>query len=340
MTYDSDTITEAAEATPNSQQPIANSRRIILAEEMGYCWGVRRAVEIITEAGDVANPVATIGDVIHNPQVVERLRASGVETAASIEEAAERGFRRVAITAHGAGPHMAAEAEKFGVELLDTTCPLVTKVQRLAKKLVDQGYSVVVYGDSYHPEVRGVIGWSGTSRIYPAKKVADLPWNAPRGSKDPDAQTPPRKVAIVSQTTKNVDEFMRFVGELTALVSPEGGEIRICNTICEPTSERQNALKKLAGQVDLILAIGGRKSSNTARLAEVGNLMGVPSYHIERAEEIDAGWLEGVNNVGITAGASTPDDVIQDVVDYLVSKGLEPPVGGVRAYDLEATPAY
>src|SRR5688572_11854872 len=146
--HDSHAAADGKGPTPNGQQPMANSRKIILAEEMGYCWGVRRAVEIITEAGDVADPVATIGDVIHNPQVVERLRANGVETAASIEEAAQRGFRRVAITAHGAGPHMAAEAEKFGVELLDTTCPLVTKVQRLAQKLVNQGYSVVVYGDS------------------------------------------------------------------------------------------------------------------------------------------------------------------------------------------------
>lgn len=327
----------------NVHAPTADNgrpRRIILAEELGYCWGVRRALDIIQAAGDTANPVATIGDVIHNPQVVERLRANGVETAGSIEEAARRGFRRVAITAHGAGPHMAAEAQQFGVELLDTTCPLVTKVQRLAQKLVKQGYSVVVYGDAYHPEVRGVIGWAATSRIYPAKKLSDLPWNAPRGSKEPNAKTPPRKVAIISQTTKNVDEFMRFVADLTQLVSPEGGELRICNTICEPTSERQNALKKLAGQADLILAIGGRKSSNTARLAEVGNLMGVPSYHIERAEEIDDAWLEGVTTVGITAGASTPDDVIQSVVDYLAAKGLEPPEGGLRVRDLEATPSY
>jgi 4-hydroxy-3-methylbut-2-en-1-yl diphosphate reductase len=315
-------------------------RKIILAQEMGYCWGVRRALEIIQDAGDPADPVATIGDVIHNPQVVDRLRSHGVDTAGSIEEAAQRGFRRVAITAHGAGPHMAAEAERHGVQLIDTTCPLVTKVQRMAQKLVKQGYTVVVYGDSYHPEVRSVIGWSGTSRIHPAKKLSDLPWNAPRGSKDPDAKTPPRKVAVVSQTTKNTDEFLKFVTDLTAWVSPEGGELRITNTICEPTFERQNALKTLAGQVDLILAIGGRKSSNTARLAEVGNQMGVTSYHIERAEEIEDAWLEGVTNVGITAGASTPDDVIQSVVDYLESKGLEGPEGGLREVDLETTPSY
>ncbi|MEX1158011.1 MAG: 4-hydroxy-3-methylbut-2-enyl diphosphate reductase, partial [Thermomicrobiales bacterium] len=198
-------------------------RQIIVADEMGYCWGVRRALDIIQEAGDPANPVATIGDVIHNPQVVERLRSQGVETSASIAEAAERGFSRVAITAHGAGPQMAAEATQHGVTLLDTTCPLVTKVQRMASKLAKQGYTVVVYGDAYHPEVKGIMAWSGTTRIYPAKKLADLPWDAPRGAKEAGSKAPPRKVAVVSQTTKNTDEFMTFVNELTALVSREGG---------------------------------------------------------------------------------------------------------------------
>jgi 4-hydroxy-3-methylbut-2-enyl diphosphate reductase len=315
-------------------------RQIILAEEMGYCWGVRRALDIIQEAGSPDSPVATIGDVIHNPQVVDRLRGQGIETADSIAEAAQRGFKRVAITAHGAGPHMAEDAAKHGVELIDTTCPLVTKVQRMAQKLAKQGYTVVVYGDYFHPEVKGVMAWSGTTRIYPAKKLADLPWTAPRGSKQPGAKTPPRKVAIVSQTTKNTDEFLRFVADLTALVSPEGGEIRITNTICEPTFTRQNALKKLAEQVDLILAIGGKKSSNTARLAEVGSQMGVRSFHIESAADIDDAWLEGVETVGITAGASTPDDVIEAVIAALESKGLQGPPEGLRKVDLEATPAY
>jgi 4-hydroxy-3-methylbut-2-enyl diphosphate reductase len=237
---------------------------------MGYCWGVRRALEIIQDAADVSDPVATIGDVIHNPQVVDRLRSRGVQTAVTMDEAAGRGFRRVAITAHGAGPERAEEAQRLGLELIDTTCPLVTKVQRMAQKLAKQGDTVVVYGDYFHPEVKGVISWSGSSRIYPAKKMADLPWDAPRGAKDPTAKVPPRKVAVVSQTTKNTDEFMKFVSDLSNLVCREGGELRINNTICEPTYERQNALKKLAEQVDLILAIGGRKSSNTARLAEVG----------------------------------------------------------------------
>jgi 4-hydroxy-3-methylbut-2-enyl diphosphate reductase len=314
--------------------------RIILAEEMGYCWGVRRALEIIQEAGDVNNPVATIGDVIHNPQVVDRLRSKGVDTAGSIEEAAARGFKRVAITAHGAGPDRTEEARQYGLELIDTTCPLVTKVQRMAQKLAKQGYTVVVYGDSFHPEVKGIMRWSGTQRIYPAKKISDLPWTHPRGSKEPGAVTPPRKVAVVSQTTKNTTELLKFVADLTELVSPEGGEIRINNTICEPTFERQNALKKLASTVDVILAIGGRKSSNTARLAEVGNQMGVSSYHIEQVSDIQDEWLVGKANIGITAGASTPDAVIQSVVDALVAKGWEAPEEGLREVDLEATPSY
>ncbi|MFO7270987.1 4-hydroxy-3-methylbut-2-enyl diphosphate reductase [Sphaerobacter thermophilus] len=316
------------------------TRRIVMAEELGYCWGVRRALEIITEAGDPNNPVATIGDVIHNPQVVQRLKARGVDTAESVEEAAQRGFRRVAITAHGAGPERARLAAEHGLELIDTTCPLVTKVQRLGQKLVRQGYFLVVYGDSFHPEVRGVLAWAETSRAVAAKHIEDLPWNAPRGSTDPDAKVPPRKVAVVSQTTKNVDEFMEFVTQLTSMVARDGGEIRVCNTICEPTSERQNALRRLAGEVDLILAIGGKKSSNTARLAEVGRSYGVPSYHIESEAEIEPAWLDGVEVVGVTAGASTPDDVIEGVVDWLVGQGFAPPEGGIRYRDLDDVPAY
>jgi 4-hydroxy-3-methylbut-2-enyl diphosphate reductase len=314
----------------------------VVAKELGYCWGVRRALEIIEDAAGSAGPIAPIGDVIHNPQVVQRLRERGVQGAASVAEAAERGYRRVAITAHGMGPHLAGEASNAGLELIDTTCPLVTKVQRLAQKLVRQGYFLVVYGDGYHPEVRSVLGWAGTSKSVAAKKIEDLPWNAPRGASGAGVATPPRKVAVVSQTTKNVDELMAFAQQLQAMVMPEGGEFRLCNTICEPTSERQNALKRLVEQdhVDLILAIGGRKSSNTARLAEVGAALGAPSHHIERPEDIEAAWLADAVVVGVTAGASTPDDVIEAVVADLVSRGYAPPEGGIRPADPDYEPAY
>jgi 4-hydroxy-3-methylbut-2-en-1-yl diphosphate reductase len=329
-------------SAPADSAQAATKKRIVVADELGYCWGVRRALDIITEAADTDGPIAPVGDIIHNPQVVERLRAKGVEGAESVEQAKARGFSRVAITAHGMGPHLAVQANEQHMQLVDTTCPLVTKVQRLAQKLVRQGYYLVVYGDSYHPEVKSVLGWASTSKSCAAKKIADLPWNARRGSTGPGVVTPPRKVALVSQTTKNVEELMKFAMELQAMVVPEGGEFRLCNTICEPTSERQNALRRLATEdnVDLILAIGGRKSSNTARLAEVGNSMGVTSYHIERAEDIAQTWLDQADVVGITAGASTPDDVIEDIVAYLAERGYEPPEGGIRKVDPDYVPAY
>ena len=333
----------ASVAAPNAAPVAAPARgRIVVADELGYCWGVRRALDIITDAADTADPIAPIGDVIHNPQVVERLRARGVEGAASGEEAVGRGFGRVAITAHGMGPHLAKEAESARVALIDTTCPLVTKVQRLAQKLVRQGYFLVVYGDGYHPEVKSVIGWAGTSKALAAKKVADLPWTAKRGQAGEGQVAPPRKVAVVSQTTKNVDELMKFAHELQEMVVPEGGEFRLCNTICEPTSERQSALKRLVerDRVDLILAVGGMKSSNTARLAEVGRELGVEAHHIERPEDIEDAWLERVASIGLTAGASTPDDVIEAVVAALVAKGYAAPEGGVRPVDPEYVPAY
>ncbi|MFL5759025.1 MAG: 4-hydroxy-3-methylbut-2-enyl diphosphate reductase [Thermomicrobiales bacterium] len=334
-------ITVTADAQSNAHAS-ATQKRIVVAEELGYCWGVRRALDIIQDAAEKTGPVAPVGDIIHNPQVVERLRVVGVEGAGSVQEAVDHGFRRVAITAHGMGPHLAKQASEAQVELIDTTCPLVTKVQRLAQKLVRQGYYLVVYGDSYHPEVKGVLGWAATSKAVAAKHIEDLPWNAKRGELGEGKSSPPRKVALVSQTTKNVDELMKFARQLQEMVVPEGGEFRLCNTICEPTSERQNALKRLVehDRVDLILAIGGRKSSNTARLAEVGQLMGVSSYHIERPDEIEDGWLEGANVVGVTAGASTPDDVIQEVVDVLVAHGYAPPEGGIRPVDPDYVPAY
>lgn len=299
--------------------------QIMLADTMGYCWGVRRTLDIIQQAGSRIAPIATLGDVIHNPQVVEQLRADGVDTAASMEQAVARGFQRVAITAHGAGPERAEDAQRRGLELIDTTCPLVTKVQRLAQKLVRQGYFVVVYGDAPHPEVRGILGWANTSRALAARKRSDLPWSLPRGSDGDPSAMPPRRVAVVSQTTKNVQDLLAFVQDLAELVTPAGGELRVCNTICAPTAARQHALHQLAQDVDIVLAIGGRKSSNTARLAEVGRSYGIPAHHIERPSDIDPTWFDGRERIGITAGASTPDDVIAAVINHLQLLGHRAP---------------
>ena len=311
------------------------AKEIILADSLGYCWGVRRTLDIIQRAAAPERPIATIGDVIHNPQVVERLRARGVHSVEQLDQAGDVGFTRVATTAHGAGPERPGLAAASGLELIDTTCPLVARVQRLAEKLVRQGYYVLVYGDAAHPEVRGILGWAGTRRAAAAKRLADVPWAAA------DADTAvPRKVAIVSQTTKQVDDFLDFAYAVTDLVALDGGEARICNTICTPTRERQNALKRLAGEVDAIVAVGGKKSSNTARLAEVGRNLGVPSVHIERPDELEDSWLADHQRVGVTAGASTPDDVILAVVAALEARGYRARNGLPARDDLDSASAF
>lgn len=297
-------------------------REIVVADVLGFCWGVRRALALVRQAGQETT-LAALGDIIHNPVVVEQLSQDGILPVRDVNEAVERRVRRVAITAHGAPPSRYDEIVTLGLELVDTTCPLVAKVQRIVQRLAKNGYYIVVYGDPQHPEVRGVVGWAATSRICCATRLSDLPWTGPRGSQTPTS--PPRKVALVAQTTKRTDEFVAFAQELATWVLPYGGELRIVNTICQPTWERQEAVARLARSVDFVLVVGGRKSSNSARLVELSRSLGTPSELIERPEELDPSRLENIRRIGITAGASTPDEVVLRVIERLISLGFAPP---------------
>jgi 4-hydroxy-3-methylbut-2-enyl diphosphate reductase len=292
--------------------------KIILADEMGFCFGVRRAIEMVDQLADEGKRVRMLGDVVHNPQVVRDLEGKGVSVITEVRQATSDGV--MVITAHGAAPWVAGEAREAGTHVVDTTCPLVEKPQQIARDLANEGYTVVVYGDKKHPEVKGIIGWAGENAL-PAKHIEDLPWHIRRDADGAWAEKPPRKVAVVTQTTSEMDEVIAFVNELTALALPLGGEVRIVNTICKPTTDRQLAMRKLARDADVCLVVGGRKSANTKHLAEIGNHLGTPSYHIESTAEIDPAWLEGRETVGVTAGASTPDSVIGQVVDWLIAHG-------------------
>lgn len=300
----------------------AQEREILVAEVLGFCWGVRRALQLVRQAAQEKS-VAAVGDIIHNPIVVEQLQANGVIPVDNVASAKDQGFKRIAITAHGAPPAWYEQIRQHGLEVIDTTCPLVAKVQRLAKRLSEQGYFVVVFGDASHPEVRGVLGWAGTTRACVARSLHDLPWDGPRGTNV--VSPPPRKVALIAQTTKRTEDFLVFAQTLASWVLPHGGELRIINTICQPTWERQEALAKLARQVDLVIVVGGRKSSNTARLVEVCRDLGTPSVLVERPEDLDFHLLEGIRRVGVTAGASTPDEVILEVIHRLHTFGFPLP---------------
>ena len=270
---------------------------ILLATEMGFCWGVRRAIDIMERAADEHGEVISVGPIVHNPQVVEELKKRGVR----LGERPEDNSRPVAITAHGVGPQVLEEVEATGAEIIDGTCPIVTRSQRWARRMAEQGFTVLVFGDPEHREVRGVIGWAGDKAL-PVRDGDPLP--------DPF----PSRVAIISQTTQSPERFAEFVSEVMTKHVSTISELRLVNTLCDVTSHQQAAARELAVEVDVMLVVGGRDSANTRHLLEVSQEEGVAAHQIETAGEIEAEWLRGCEKVGVTAGASTPDSSIQAVV--------------------------
>ena len=279
--------------------------QVIKAKELGFCMGVRRAVEMMEGAAEELGPITSLGSTVHNPQVVDKLRRRGVEVIATLEAI---DARPVAITAHGVGPEVLRELEARGASIVDTTCPIVTRAQQWAKKLTDEGFGVIVFGDPEHKEVRGILGWAN-GKVVTMKTEAEL-----------DAPLPdwmPSRVGVLSQTTETEGHFARFVQRLLTVHMDRLSELRVINTLCNATTSQQAATAELAAEVDLMVVVGGRESANTRHLAEVSRERGVETYHVESAAEIEAAWLPGHERVGVAAGASTPDAVIDDVVARL-----------------------
>lgn len=273
--------------------------RIIRASDMGFCWGVRRAVEMMEEESQKGQ-IISLGSIVHNQQVVDKLAGHGVNMAHSVEELSGD---RVAITAHGVGPKVLAEISATGKEVIDTTCPIVTRSQRWAKKLADEGFAIVIFGDAEHKETRGVLQWAGNKGYAISEDGIDsLPW-----------ETMPGRVAVLSQTTHNPDRFARFVGLLMQKHINDISDLQVINTLCHATSGQQAAAEELAREVDVMIVIGGKESANTRHLAEICEEQGVQTHQIETREDLDPSWFQGKETVGITAGASTPDFVIDDV---------------------------
>lgn len=285
--------------------------KVIKARELGFCMGVRRAVDMMEDAAGEMGPLASLGSTVHNRQVVDRLRGRGVDVIATLDEI---DARPVAITAHGVGPQVLRDLDARGARIVDTTCPIVTRAQQWAKKLADEGFGVVMFGDPEHKEVRGVIGWA-EGKILAIKSVDEL-----------DAPLPdwmPSRVGVLSQTTETEGHFAQFVQKLLTVHMDRISELRVINTLCNATTSQQAATEELANSVDLMIVVGGRESANTRHLAEVAREQHVQTYHIESANEIDPRWIVGRDKIGVAAGASTPDSVIDAVVDTLYA--LSPP---------------
>lgn len=296
---------------------------IIRASEMGFCMGVRRAVQIMEGEATPERQVFSVGEIVHNPHVVRGLERSGVVQLPGPDEVdgdigvatAERVKQgRVAITAHGVGEKVVRELNASGLEIIDTTCPIVTRAQRYAQKFVRDGWHVVIFGDPGHKEVRGIMGWTmdreGISQatIAPSADFAtlkELVENFPGGF--------PNKICIMVQTTHKVEDFAKFVSNLMLLQRDHNFEFHIVNTLCHATTGQQEAAAALAGTVDVMVVVGGKKSANTRHLKEVCEEQGTTAYHIEGPDELDATWFAGANRIGLTAGASTPDYSIDEV---------------------------
>ncbi|MGH2602823.1 MAG: 4-hydroxy-3-methylbut-2-enyl diphosphate reductase, partial [Dehalococcoidia bacterium] len=229
---------------------------IIRSRDMGFCFGVRRAVEMMEQEAETGRPIASLGSVVHNPQVVGRLKDRGLDVITTIDDA---GGRRLAITAHGVGPIVIDEAAARGLEVVDTTCPIVTRAQQWAKRMVDEGFAVIVFGDPEHKETRGIVGWArGKAIVLRTEEEIDT---LPEGL--------PSRVGVLVQTTHTEAHFAAFVNHLLATRMDKISELRVINTLCNATTGQQAAARELAHQVDVVVVVGGKESANTRHLAEV-----------------------------------------------------------------------
>ncbi|MBQ9691244.1 MAG: 4-hydroxy-3-methylbut-2-enyl diphosphate reductase [Eggerthellaceae bacterium] len=271
--------------------------QVITAEYAGVCWGVKRALDMVEDAASQGGATYTLGPLIHNPQVVDQLETQGVK---AIDDAANVSQGTVVLRTHGVHPSVVTTIKSRGLGMVDATCPHVTKAQQTAKRLTEAGYTVLVVGRAAHPEVQGIVGHAHDKAIV-VGDVSDIPEHL----SDP--------VGIVVQTTEEVEKLDVIVAELESRgIHPE-----VHNTICSATSQRQDAAARLAQTVDAMIIIGGKNSSNTTHLYEICKSFCPQSFHIEQLSEIQDGWFEGVERIGVTAGASTPDNQIAPVIEYL-----------------------
>lgn len=278
--------------------------RVVLAEVRGFCAGVQRAIDIVEIAlQKFGSPIYVRHEIVHNRHVVDRLRAKGVQF---VEELSEVPPGSLAIfSAHGVSPTVKGEAKMRGLDVIDATCPLVLRVHNDGGYYASQGREVILIGHAGHPEVEGTLGWlKGKGRLVSTvEDVATLEVENPE------------MLAYVTQTTLSVDDTKEIIQALSArfpaIIGPDTKEI------CYATQNRQQAVAELAEMVDLVLVVGAKNSSNSNRLREIPEAKGIPTYLLEEAAELKPEWLKGVKSVGITAGASAPEDLVQDLIEVL-----------------------
>ena len=276
--------------------------RIEKADKTGFCFGVRRAIDILEKLARERGEVETLGAVVHNQQVLQRLADIGVRMVEDVDDI-KGGV--VVTSSHGISPQLERKIHDRQIDVISTSCPYVNRAQVAARRLAEAGFFVIIYGDADHPEVRGILGWTegkGMATL-DEKVIAAL-------------HQMPRRLGILSQTTQIPAGFVEFVKKVIDIALTKDSEIRIIDTICHDIRERQTAARELARKVDVMLVVGGRSSANTNRLAELCSKI-TQTYLVETAEEIQPAWLEDKDSIGITAGASTSEQTVNEVLKKL-----------------------
>lgn len=283
-----------------------NKIEIITAKRAGFCFGVKRALEITFDiARKDREGVFTLGPIIHNPQVIDKLKAEGISPV-EMDDIEGRGIKALIIRTHGIPYQLYDNISACGVRIIDATCPFVKKAQHYAKLLTENGYQVIILGDINHPEVKGLMSYAGDDVIVVNE-------NTPlRGLKS--------KVGLVVQTTQPVEALKKVLSNIIE----QAKEVKVYNTICNSTALRLKETEDMAHKVDVMVVVGGKNSANTTQLANLCRSLSVRTYHIETASEIEDKWFRNVGKVGITAGASTPDWISKEVKKRIRAIGGDP----------------
>jgi 4-hydroxy-3-methylbut-2-enyl diphosphate reductase len=274
--------------------------RLNLAKSAGFCFGVRRALDIAAKTAQSNKNVVMLGDIVHNEQVVNKIRASGIKKTGRLN--AGKG-KTLLIRAHGAPLAIFNKAKKLGYKIIDATCPMVKEIHKIAGKMENKGYCVIVIGDKEHDEVRGIIGQLKNKSIV-IDKITGIPLSRIKKI---------RKACVVVQSTQNIDNTLAILAVLKKHIL----RTVFFNTICQPTRIKQEEIKSMPLQNDIMIIIGSRESANTRRLYEISKSLNKRSWRVNSAKEIKPSWLIGVKTIGITAGASTPQESIEEIISYL-----------------------
>ncbi len=276
------------------------SRQIRLAKSAGFCFGVKRALDIALKTSLSKKKVYMLGDIVHNEDVVKRIENAGIK---KVKRLKKTNGAIMLIRAHGASINIFKKASALGYKIIDATCPMVKEIHKIAKGMEERNYKIIVIGDKNHEEVRGIIGQLKKRAIVIDNPIK-IPLHQIKGVK---------KACIVVQSTQNLDNTLKAVGILKKYIP----DLVFFNTICKPTRTKQEEIKALPLENDLMIIIGSKNSANTKRLYEISHSLNKKTWWVNSKKDIKASWFKNTRSVGVTAGASTPQDIIEDILSFI-----------------------